>query len=240
MNQFDIQTAALSNRRCWQIARKTLRVDPRCAQRDQLQLYVARLHDALDTIGDEYLNDPDTVEDNTNKHHGILLAVATPMIAGAYLAGYRQTSAILDQKVSPATVQLIQAEAQGRAGYMASTMTQTTRERAPVLSGDPDSDQELTQAFRGGYTFSKDRAKAATTYEMVKGYKAMVERSLRASGQSWGKWWEVSDAHEVQDDCDLNEDAGVIPIGQEFPSGDQQEPQHLFCQCSVFYTRMDL
>jgi len=34
--------------------------------------------------------------------------------------------------------------------------------------------------------------------------------------------------------CDGNEAAGLIPVGDEFPSGDDQPPAHPNCRCSLY------
>ena len=38
---------------------------------------------------------------------------------------------------------------------------------------------------------------------------------------------------EPCDDCQENEDAGAIPVGDEFPSGDTEPPAHPNCRCTI-------
>jgi hypothetical protein len=44
--------------------------------------------------------------------------------------------------------------------------------------------------------------------------------------------WVLSGVHYDRDECDLNAEAGAIPLGTLFPSGDEAPPAHRGCSCS--------
>jgi len=45
--------------------------------------------------------------------------------------------------------------------------------------------------------------------------------------------WLKSMLHTERDVCDLNAEAGAIPLGQPFPSGDEAPPAHPRCRCTI-------
>jgi hypothetical protein len=45
--------------------------------------------------------------------------------------------------------------------------------------------------------------------------------------------WLKSMLHTVRDCCDLNVEAGAVPLGHPFPSGDQAPPAHPGCRCTL-------
>lgn len=54
------------------------------------------------------------------------------------------------------------------------------------------------------------------------------------------KVWITAQDNRVSEDCALNEAAGPIPIGDTFPSGSDQPPDHPNCRCSLaYYTNED-
>jgi hypothetical protein len=221
-----------SNRRCWQITRQTLRVDPRCRQQDALKRYAAELTQQFQSMRTDFMLNSSTFTDDAPKHHGALLAIMTPFLVGSFLTGYRDMYDVLGSQTSPLGLASITTAAQQRAQYSADIMLQTTQEQVGGLTNDDLMDSSP-------WVFSPARAEGAVVYEGVRGFKSSTERALQASNEDWGKILLIDPAsHDRDDICDLNEDAGTIPLGQEFPSGDLCEPAHLFCACSTYYTRM--
>mgnify|MGYP003288395256 CR=1 FL=1 len=57
------------------------------------------------------------------------------------------------------------------------------------------------------------------------------------NGASHKEWITVGD-EAVDEDCLMNEGAGMIGINAAFPTGHQREPAHPRCRCTVEYTMM--
>lgn len=60
------------------------------------------------------------------------------------------------------------------------------------------------------------------------------EREGHLQGAQWKQWQTVGD-DLVGDDHRENEEAGIIPIDQTFPSGDMHPPGRPNCRCTVSY-----
>ncbi len=58
-------------------------------------------------------------------------------------------------------------------------------------------------------------------------------REIEREGIHLEKKWDTSKDDLVSDGCQENEDAGWIPIGDQFPSGDDCEPRFPGCRCAV-------
>jgi SPP1 gp7 family putative phage head morphogenesis protein len=93
------------------------------------------------------------------------------------------------------------------------------------------SNRQLGNTLAQNYAFSVDRAETIARTETA---TADVQGNLIAykeSGVVEGKEWIVGD--ECCDDCADNEDAGVIPLDDDFPSGDDAPPLHPSCRCDL-------
>ena len=122
-------------------------------------------------------------------------------------------------------------------------ITDTTREELKAL---------VEQAFKEGMTpaelretteasgvFTPSRAEMIARTEMA---RAQVKGALSTAQQAGavGKEWQTSGDHDQDDECDENEDAGIIAIDDDFPSGDDGPPAHPRCNCVlVFYSSED-
>lgn len=92
---------------------------------------------------------------------------------------------------------------------------------------------ELAESIRTASGFTKEQARIVSDTEVklaqCHGNLAAWKRSGLVETIKWLK----SSLHTVRDQCDLNHEAGAIPLGQPFPSGDEAPPAHVGCQCSV-------
>ena len=90
---------------------------------------------------------------------------------------------------------------------------------------------QLADQIEKSFLFSEDRAEMIARTETA---KASVQGSLGAwkdSGVVKGKSWQMSNDHDQDDECDTNEDDGVIGIDDTFSSGDDGPPAHPNCDC---------
>lgn len=79
--------------------------------------------------------------------------------------------------------------------------------------------------------FGEDRADAIAQTELAFTHSASNRIGWKESGVVKGKYSQLSSDHDVLDVCDDNEDAGVIPIDDLYPSGDEGYPFHVRCEC---------
>jgi SPP1 gp7 family putative phage head morphogenesis protein len=95
------------------------------------------------------------------------------------------------------------------------------------------SNQRLANEIKDDYAFSSSRAemvaRTETAFADVKGN--MI--AYRDSGLVAGKEWVTAHDDKVSDECQANEDAGVIGLGDSFPSGAEEPPEHPNCRCDV-------
>jgi hypothetical protein len=220
----------LSERACWQITQQTLYVDPRCRNKILLQRYEDHLYDAFQSMQDQYADDPHGYIKKRHEHYGILAAIITPLVVAASLTSYRDLTDLLDKPRDVSRMSQLRALAAARGSFSAQSIQKTTNERLRAFLGQQqDSDAPLSDAEL--WIFSRDRAKIITDFEGVLGYQTTSENTLRSLALgTWGKEWLIDpDVHQREDTCDENEDAGVIPLGALFPSGDFTDPAHLNC-----------
>lgn len=116
-------------------------------------------------------------------------------------------------------------------------ITESTRDSLRTLVESAYSDgfspAQLKTKIQDNYGFSPQRAKLIAKTETA---KASVQGSLggwKRSGLVQGKESLLSDDHDLDDECDENVGAGVVPLDEDFPSGDDGPPYHPGCNCSV-------
>jgi hypothetical protein len=93
--------------------------------------------------------------------------------------------------------------------------------------------RELVESIRIAGGFPADRAKLIAETEVR---LAMSHGNLAAwkhTGIVKSLRWLKGGDHTVRDVCDMNADAGAVPIGQAFPSGDECAPAHIGCCCTT-------
>jgi hypothetical protein len=117
-------------------------------------------------------------------------------------------------------------------------ITDSTREmiRGDVATAIDEgwSPQHLAnQLAENNPAFSDYRAEMIARTEIR---KADVEGNMVAyvaSGIVQGKEWIIGSEHDDDDECTENAEAGVIPLDESFPSGDDAAPAHPNCICDV-------
>lgn len=99
--------------------------------------------------------------------------------------------------------------------------------------------RELAESIRAASGFSQEQARIV----------AETEAKLAQSHGNLAAWkrggfvakvkWAKSILHTVRDCCDLNAEAGPIPLGQAFPSGDECPPAHVGCCCGLVIAELN-
>ena len=92
---------------------------------------------------------------------------------------------------------------------------------------------QLTQRIQDAGVFSQERAQliadTETKFAMARGnLEAWIRTGVVKSVKSV-----LSMLHEGDDECDDNAEAGPIPVGEAFPSGDVASPFHPRCRCTM-------
>lgn len=92
---------------------------------------------------------------------------------------------------------------------------------------------ELVENIREAGGFSKEQARIVADTEVK---LAMCHGNLAAwerTGVVKSIKWLLSSLHHGRDECDLNHEAGAVPLGEMFPSGVPAPPAHIGCRCSA-------
>jgi len=116
-------------------------------------------------------------------------------------------------------------------------ITESTRDylRGTVTEAVNDgwSTTMLEKEIMASVAFDKDRADMIARTEIA--FSDVEGRLIgyKSSGVVTGKQSIMSDSHDDDDDCDENAAAGVIPIDDDFPSGDSGPPYHPRCECDI-------
>lgn len=116
-------------------------------------------------------------------------------------------------------------------------ITETTRDELRQLVSrafeEGMTPAELETAIRDSFQFSEARAEMIARTEMA---GAHIQGSLEAatrSGVVISKYSMLGSEHDIEDECDENQDAGEIALGDLFPSGHEGPPFHPACVCSM-------
>lgn len=116
-------------------------------------------------------------------------------------------------------------------------ITDSTRDmlRDTVQAGTADglSAEALADKIKDSYAFSQERAMTIARTELASAHVQGNLEGWKQSGVVSGKESILSSAHEGEDECNDNADAGTVAIGEEFPSGDDGPPYHPNCECDV-------
>jgi hypothetical protein len=93
--------------------------------------------------------------------------------------------------------------------------------------------RELVGSIRIATGFPDERAKliAQTEIRLAQSHGNLA--AWKRTGVVRSTKWLKSSLHTVRDACDLNVEAGGVPIGQPFPSGDECPPAHIGCCCVI-------
>jgi SPP1 gp7 family putative phage head morphogenesis protein len=121
-------------------------------------------------------------------------------------------------------------------------ITDSTRE---MLSADINqaleegwSTDKLSEVLQENYAFSDQRAETIARTEIAKADMQGSMIAYRESGVVEGKEWVLSE--DPCPICEENADDGVIPLDQDFSSGDDAAPAHTECTCTVSPVVADL
>ncbi len=99
---------------------------------------------------------------------------------------------------------------------------------------------QLSEAIEASEQFSEARANMIARTELSLAHNEANLIGWQTSGQVKSKYSILSDDHQGDDVCDLNAEAGEVPIDDEFPSGDMTKPFHPNCSCAVVAVLTDL
>jgi hypothetical protein len=117
------------------------------------------------------------------------------------------------------------------------SITESTRDmlRGEVVRALTDglTVDELQQSIMDAFAFSEARAETIARTELAAAHVAGNLAGWEASGVVTGKEWILGSEHDFEDECNDNEDAGVVDLGDTFPSGDDGPPAHPNCICDV-------
>lgn len=91
------------------------------------------------------------------------------------------------------------------------------------------SNDKLAGVIEENYGFSAERAETIARTETAFADSAGNMTAYQESGLVSGKEWILGSEHDLDDDCNENAEAGVIPLDEDFPSGDQAAPAHPNC-----------
>lgn len=119
------------------------------------------------------------------------------------------------------------------------SITETTRDmiRSDVAQAIEDgwSNQQLAQAIQDNVAFDDSRAemiaRTETAFADIQGNKATYE-AAKNSGIDIRWQWVTAGDDLVSDECEMN-DGAIREIGDQFPSGATEPPQHPRCRCDV-------
>jgi len=96
----------------------------------------------------------------------------------------------------------------------------------------------LESAIQTAGAFSADRAELIARTEVSMAQTAGNYAGWVKNGNVEATRWQVSADHEICDECDANEDAGPVKLGEAFPSGDLHTPAHPRCECVLIASKI--
>lgn len=92
---------------------------------------------------------------------------------------------------------------------------------------------ELSASLQDSFAFSEERAFMIARTETRLADSAGQMEAYVSSGVVEGTEWSTSNDDLVSDECNENADAGVVPLGELYPSGDAAPPSHPNCRCCL-------
>lgn len=102
-----------------------------------------------------------------------------------------------------------------------------------IASGEPIRALELALANDPSlaYMLGPGRARLIAMTETTRAFASGNFISWVKSGYVVGTRWMNVEDPKVDEICQINSDAGVVPLGEPFPSGDLYAPAHPGCRC---------
>jgi hypothetical protein len=92
---------------------------------------------------------------------------------------------------------------------------------------------DLVQRIQAASGVPKERAQLIAYTEVKLAQSRGNLEAWKRTGVVKSIKWLMSCLHCERDGCDLNHEAGAIPLGQLFPSGVPAPPAHVGCRCSA-------
>jgi SPP1 gp7 family putative phage head morphogenesis protein len=92
---------------------------------------------------------------------------------------------------------------------------------------------ELSDQLQDAFAFSESRATMIARTETRMADMGGQMEAYQASGVVEGTEWSTSNDDQVSEICQGNADAGIVPLGEPYPSGDTAPPGHPNCRCCV-------
>lgn len=125
------------------------------------------------------------------------------------------------------------------AAELVTEISDTTRDRLRVLVRDAienaDGVNELKAAIQDSEAFGSARAELIARTEIGNAHMAGALEGAKQSGLELQKASILGSAHDSDDDCDDNAEAGYIGLDEMFPSGDEAPLYHPGCECSLVF-----
>ena len=95
------------------------------------------------------------------------------------------------------------------------------------------SNDKLADEIKNNFAFSSSRAEMIARTEIKRADTQGSLEAYKSSGLVQGKESLLSFDYDDDDECQDNADAGVIPLDEPFPSGDDAPPYHPNCRCDL-------
>lgn len=92
--------------------------------------------------------------------------------------------------------------------------------------------RELAERISGSLGFSEARAETISRTELIRASNAAALDAYKDGGVP-GKSWLSAGDDLVEEDCEMNEAQGPIPIDDDFESGEDAPPLHPNCRCTL-------
>lgn len=92
---------------------------------------------------------------------------------------------------------------------------------------------ELSQYLEDSFAFSEGRADMIARTEVAMADSTSQMIAYQDSGVVAGTVWITANDDAVSDGCQANAEAGVVPLGELYPSGDEAPPAHPNCRCDI-------
>jgi hypothetical protein len=113
-------------------------------------------------------------------------------------------------------------------------ITETTREQLRSLIAEAFAEKwtpaELAKQIDAAFTFSADRAAVIAETETAMALTAATVKTGTEAGATT-KSTQMSNLHDIDDECDDAEKAGEVPIESPYPDGSMHVPLHPRCRC---------
>jgi len=117
------------------------------------------------------------------------------------------------------------------------SVAQTTRDeiRKIIVQALQDglTPAEVEKQIRGALAFSAARGEMIARTDLAAAHVQGALAAAKRSGAVKSKYSMSRSAHDIDDECDANADAGQVDLDKPFPSGHSGPPYHPNCVCAV-------